>query len=580
MFFPTRFALSNRRIISFAASGSRTIPFALARRLLLSLAGLVLCAAVLFVPGRAQDLSGASGFTVAGTVLNSATGQPIARAEVILNHDQAQLTGGDGTFSFDHVPSGSATLSIRRPGYIGFGRPAGGFARGFESGLAEVGAPRRILVGPEMPPLTYRLIPLAAISGHLTLSTADPADDIQVRLFHREIENGRPRWTLVDTEKTRSDGSWRAAGLPAGRYMVQADASLNQPGDPDNSQVPVFGFPALYYPGVTDAGSAGVLILTPGQQAQADMTLVRQRFFPVTIAVQGIPDTPTSFEIADSSGRSAGLPVHYEFRTGIAHAIAPNGSWTLIARAFGETMRFGRTDFQVAGAPVTLAVSVAPVPPIPVIVNRDFTNAADSSQPSGRWGWSNLTLLPADDFAAGGSILSVHSEDGARMEIGISQPGKFWARTDSPGSTYVASVTSGGTDLATMPLTITPGSAPEPIEVTLRNDPGTIAGKVDMTAPGAGGGPGEVPQIWIYAIPLFPTTGHMPEAPLRDNGQFSLGDLVPGSYRVVACDTQQAIDFHSQDALAAWSGKGQVVTVDPNGTANVELTVIHGGVSE
>ncbi|MFZ0630854.1 MAG: carboxypeptidase-like regulatory domain-containing protein, partial [Acidobacteriaceae bacterium] len=85
--------------------------------------------------------------------------------------------------------------------------------------------------------------------------------------------------------------------------------------------------------------------------------------------------------------------------------------------------------------------------------------------------------------------------------------------------------------------------------------------------------------IWIYAIPLFPTTGHLPETALRDNGQFTLANLAPGSYRVVACDAAQEIDFHSQEGLAAWSGKGQVVTVDPNGTANVELTVIHGDVA-
>ncbi len=120
----------------------------------------------------------------------------------------------------------------------------------------------------------------------------------------------------------------------------------------ENSRAPVWGFPALYYPGVTDTGSAGVLILKAGQQAQADMTLVRQRFFPVTIAVRGMPHTPTSFEIADTGGRSTGLPVHFDFRTEIAHANVPNGSWTVIAHAFGATMRFGRADFQVASAPV------------------------------------------------------------------------------------------------------------------------------------------------------------------------------------------------------------------------------------
>ncbi|MGA8528743.1 MAG: carboxypeptidase-like regulatory domain-containing protein [Acidobacteriaceae bacterium] len=533
---------------------------------------------------QAQDLSDASGFTVAGTVLSAASGQPIARAEVILGNEQAQLTTNDGTFSFDHVPAGNTTLSIRKPGYMGFGALSGDVIHTFGSGSAsrESGPPRRILVGPEMPTLTFRLTPLAAVSGHLTLSTADPADQIRISLFRREFQDGRARWSVAAVTQTRSNGSWRAANLDPGRYMVLTSAAIDGPSDPERSEAPIWGFPALYYPGVTDVGSAGVLILKAGQQAQADMTLVRQRFFPVTIAIHGMPDTPTSLEIADTGGRPTGLPVHLDARSQIAHANVPNGSWTLIARAFGATLRFGRTDFQVAGAPVSLTVSVAPVPPIPVIINREFTPSADGSLPSSRWGWVNLALLPADDSVVGG-VSSMHpaeGSDGTRYEIGIFQPGSFWVRTANPDSTYVASVTSGGADLATTPLTVMPGSPSPPIEVTLRNDAGTIAGTIDNRSPGAAGGAGEQPQVWIYAIPLFPTTGHLPETSLRDNGQFALANLAPGSYRVVACDAPQEIDFHSTEGLAAWSGKGQVVTVDPNGAANVELPVIHGDGSQ
>lgn len=516
-------------------------------------------------------------------MLNAATGQPIARAEVFLGENQAQLTGGDGSFSFDHVRAGSVSLSVRKPGYVGFGGPGmggAGFAGGGFYGVTPPAAPpRHILVGPEIPSLTFRLMPLASISGRLTLSTADPADDIRVSLFRRELENGRPRWSLVEMEKTRSDGSWRAADLPAGRYLVQAEASIDGPNDPENSQVPVYGFPAMYYPGVTDGGSAGELILKPGQQVQADMTLVRQRFFPVTIAVRGMPETPTSFEVTDAGGRSTGLPVQYDVRSGIARANVPNGSWILLARAFGQTIRFGRADFQVAGVPVSLTVAVGPVPSITVDVIRDFATTADNLQ----WGPGNLSLLSADDFAADSGLRWLQSKESGnetRYEIGIFQPGKFWASTLNPGSAYVASVTSGGTDLATAPLTLAAGTQPAPIEITLRNDPGTIAGKVDSSSPGASGNSGEQPQVWIYAIPLFPTTGRLPEAPLQGNGEFTLPNLTPGTYRVVACDAQQEIDFHSQDGLAAWSGQGEVVTVDPNGTANVELTVIHGGASE
>jgi hypothetical protein len=80
--------------------------------------------------------------------------------------------------------------------------------------------------------------------------------------------------------------------------------------------------------------------------------------------------------------------------------------------------------------------------------------------------------------------------------------------------------------------------------------------------------------VWIYAIPLFSTTTLRDVMPNSD-GHFSLYAMAPGSYRVVACDAQQDIDFHSAEGLAAWAGKGQTVTVDPGGTASVELDAVH-----
>ena len=193
-------------------------------------------------PAHGQDLSDAAGFTVAGTVLNTATGQPVARAEVILGNDQAQLTTNDGSFSFDRVPAGSISLSIRKPGYLGFGG-AGMGGRGYAGGgfrnvgsRASSGPPRLIVAGPQMPSLTVRLTPLAAISGHLILSTSDPAEDIRISLFRRELLNGRAHWSISAATQTRSDGSWRVANLPPGRYMVLTSASIDGPNDLENSQ--------------------------------------------------------------------------------------------------------------------------------------------------------------------------------------------------------------------------------------------------------------------------------------------------------------------------------------------------------
>ena len=62
---------------------------------------------------------------------------------------------------------------------------------------------------------------------------------------------------------------------------------------------------------------------------------------------------------------------------------------------------------------------------------------------------------------------------------------------------------------------------------------------------------------------------------LQASGQFTIPNLAPGSYRVIACDSPQEIDFHSAEGLAAWAGKGQTVTVEAGGTTSADLDILH-----
>lgn len=529
--------------------------------------------------GHAQENAAAeaAGYEVRGTVVNSATGQPVPRALVDLNEQYAMLTGGDGQFSFDDIPAGMYMVTVRKPGFRGFGNNAQEFnMRGALPVRSR--APRRIQVGPDMPALTFRITPEATIMGTVTLSTADPADGIQVMLYRRELQNGHSRWAEAGVAKTRSDGSFRIPGLLPGTYIAYTQASLDRPQAGTNAAGPVFGYPAVYYPGVTDTSAAGMLTVGAGQQVEADFTLTRQQFFPVTALVRSADEEmATDFQILDSGGRLTWLPARFDRQTQLVHAAVPNGTWTLQAHAYGHNQGWGRTEFQVAGAPVTFAISLVPVPRIPVIIHRDFTASNSADQPANSHAGMNLYLTPADEVgtgAMGGNMMPSHNNDGT-WELNVLQPGRYWAIVDPYPPAYVSSITMGGLDLAANPVVVSPGSSLAPIEVTLRDDPGSIAGQVNLRDQAAPGSAGEQQQIWIYAIPLFPSAGDVQNLMPSDTGQFTFYHVAPGSWRVVACDSEQDIDSHSPEGLAVWAGKGQTVTVDPGGTANVQLDVIH-----
>jgi TonB-linked SusC/RagA family outer membrane protein len=84
------------------------------RRLLLSLAGALLCAAASLTPVGAQQPTG----TITGQVIDSATRQPLGGVNVVVEGTElGAITREDGTFSIIGVPAGTHTLRARRIGY-------------------------------------------------------------------------------------------------------------------------------------------------------------------------------------------------------------------------------------------------------------------------------------------------------------------------------------------------------------------------------------------------------------------------------------------------------------------------------
>jgi Carboxypeptidase regulatory-like domain len=541
---------------------------------LLALAGPVaLCAQDTSAPGAS--------YSTHGTVVNSITGQGVPHALVTLNEDFAVMTDGDGQFSIDNVPQGVYFASVTKPGYLGIGPQhnsmAGAFPR--RAVRSQVTAPQPIQVGPDMANLTLRMTPAASIVGQIALSTADQADGIHISLFRRSMHFGHVEWEMAGTARSRSDGTFRIGGLPPGHYLLSTQASLDSPDPNEASGQPIWGYPPAYYPGVTDPGAAGVIALAAGQQSEADITLTRQQFFPVTAVIHTADmQMPGEFELFDMGGHPTGLSAHYDNRRGLAHANLPNGSWVMQGRNFGREMTWGRVEVHVASAPVTVAITMQGVPHIPVDIQREFSSSAT---PNISGSGLNLVLASAEPFGmgtTGGGLGVVPGSNGTAFQVNLAEPGRFWVEAFPSGPTYVSSITSGGVDLASTPLVIDPGSPPPPIDVTLRDDVGSITGQLNISttnAPGTTPAASQNAQLVVYAIPQFPFPGQLPQTSVRADGTFTFNNLAPGSWRMVACDTPQEIDYHSPEGLAAWTGKGQTATVDAGGTAHVTLDVTH-----
>lgn len=594
-------------LLNLAGSGPRVCSAAT------SAGALALACALALAPPPlgAQQPTTQQTYTVHGTVLDSATHQPIARALVVTAQNDGVLTDNDGRFELS-LPAGGAQLSVRRPGYISPDAMTGAYAQ------------YRVQVGANTPEITLYLAPLGLIIGHVTLSTADQADGIQVMAYSRGIVNGRRQWEMRGMAKTNGEGIFRIAGLRPGDYLLYAQPPryLDEPFRPGAKS---YGYSSAYYPGVTDISEAGILTLAAGQKAEANFALVRQPFYSVTVMMpQGIV-RGVGLQVHDAGGQTVFFPEHLNPQQGVAQFNMPDGRYFIDAhsrvgdpRGSGfsgpagmQMQSYGRVDFTVSGAPISgLNLTLLPLHAILVDVQKNFN--APPAEPNsgailrrgaitggGEGAGINLTLIrAAEPFNQASPWTALRpvpgADDGSSFELENVSPGLYWVEA-SPGTGYVSSITSGDKDLAREPLTVGPGGASAPIEITLRNDYGSIAVRAVSTgqpsaAPGANGGAalGEQQQVYVYAIPLFATssswipTTSFPLYGIQSGRQFTIHQLPPGKYCVVAFDAPQEIAFHTPEDWAKYADEGQTVTVQAGGALSVEPHLIqaNGAVGE
>jgi hypothetical protein len=522
----------------------------------------------------AQDAPEA--YPVRGVVLNSITRQPIARVLVDANSD-AGLTNNEGRFELN-LHGDFAQITVRRPGYNSSGR----------NGM------HAVKVGANTPDLTFYLTPDASITGNVTLSSGDEAGGIRFMAYRRRTVNGYPSWMVQGQGITNSEGVFRFENLEApATYVVCGMPSHDRVGAVARGETS-FGYPSICYPETGDFSAANLLAVSAGQQAQLEISLSRQAFYPVSFAVKNVPSGQgIGVQIYDQSGRAVDSSTRWNAERKMAEVDLPNGHYYAEAQFGGKPPGYGRVDFTVANGPViALNMVMLPLHPVQVEIHKDFTANASNGQQGGPGPAAiniegpplqdfnpglDLVLEPAGEFAMGmqGGLRHVDgSSDNSLFEIDNVMPGRYRVQA-TPFQSYVYSMTSGGVDLAREPLVIGPGSTTVPIQITLRNDGGQISGTVSSSSSVAGSPSGwdvgELAAIFVYAIPQFPTSSQIPQAFVQNSGKFTIPDLLPGSYRVVAFDALQEIDTSDAQQLSRLTAKGQTVTVEAGGTASVQL---------
>ena len=226
------------------------------------------------------------GFRIAGTVVNSLTGQAVPGASVAIaptsegtdrDISKSVTTAADGKFSFTGLSQGKFSLMAT--------------ARGFALQYFEHHDPfaTAIAVGPDLDSdhLVFRLQPDASIEGQVTDENNDPVQNALVRLFQTTTEEGQQKTVPINQAQTDDLGEYRIGHLAPGTYYLSVSArpwyaqnfsprKTNPDADARAAQDAAaldVTYPLTFYGGSTDSASATPLQLTAGEKTTADIAL-------------------------------------------------------------------------------------------------------------------------------------------------------------------------------------------------------------------------------------------------------------------------------------------------------------------
>jgi Carboxypeptidase regulatory-like domain len=539
----------------------------------------------------AQLAASAAGYPVRGTVVNSITGEAIrgALVQIYSNRQRSVLTGGDGTFQFADVPAGTVNLNVQKPGFFT---------------LQAIQSPRAqaafAISGPDQAPVVVKLVPEGVISGHISGDGGEPVESFPMQLLVERVENGRRTRAMFRGGQTNDEGEFRIAELSPGKYFVFLGPSF-QPEwvFPQSSQQGARGYPAAFYPGVSDIGAANPVEVAAGQHVELNVDLASQPFHRISGTVSGyVQNAGVNFQVTNATGQQMPAGFRFDQRSGTFQTVwLPAGTYTLTAEMQEPDGR--RTYFASQGVNLTsdltgIHLHLLPNLSIPVRFRVEQTRS-DSSAPDvqifvsggraqglqrlqGMPSPARVELTPQNEAFSQQRRFSQAEEKDSSIEIPNVPPGVYSVQIFPTGPYYVESARSGSLNLLEQNLTVAPGSAVEPIAIVLRDDFASLEGSVALGAENASAMVIAIPeggQQQIRNVDIVRPSASFDA--LRSGAVFEMPQLAPGTYKVLAVDRADDFEYGNPEVLQKYASKGREISLLPNQQAKIELELVHIG---
>ncbi len=518
-------------------------------------AAAMVAAALLAAASLAQSPAG--GYRIAGRVVNAVTGEPVPRATVSVqaeedNHLMATaVSDAEGNFAVSGLAAGKYPLTASR--------------RGFRTAYYD--APEEfntaIVTGPgqDTAHLVCQLAPGAVIYGTVTGDGGDPAENANVLLFRRDPAAPGRRPAQLEGVMTDDTGAYEFSGLAEGEYYVAVKAEVwyavrSVPGAAADNSLDV-AYPVTFFDSTADEASATPLVLEAGTRQQADIVLHAVPALHLKMSSPNLkPNEGIGIELRQSV---FGLEYPLPFET----LTVGNEAWI-------DGLAPGQYELSSTNPPRTMEVDVSSS-------TESDPESGTPSQPVGG------TVRMADGSAPGELNLVLSPLEGGRNRLeAVARQGQFHFDAVPPGEWTLEAYRAGNSfqSLFVISLSVS-GSASEASQFTVRDRPLTVAAtlssvqtRVDGFArSGAKGTAGAMVMLVPVPAPRDPAVYR---ALLRrdqsdSDGSFSLRDVAPGHYLVIAVSGGWKLDWRDRGVIARYLSSGVAVTIGAQAGGAVRL---------
>jgi len=496
---------------------------------------------------------------VDGVVTNSATGDPVKKANVILQGTAryTAVTDAAGHFHIDNVTPGQYQPMATKDGFIpplGDRWPAG-------AKLVSVAEEQ------EVKDLVVKLVPLATVNGRVLDEDGDPMMGAQVQALRYVYRQAGTRQLQPAGFASSNDlGEFQLLDLEPGRYYfrVTVQRRMSRHASKTRSAAPEQAYPDTYYPGAAQPAQATAAQLAPGAQlTNIDFRLRKTAAYRVRgKIVDGRTGQPVH-----TRGMFQVMPRDRSFFGGGSFVpIQQDGTFAARGVVSGSYLVSGQTEGLNCEQPVNVAdqdvddVMLVCNPPLQL----SGTIRVDGTPPA-NIGTMQVNLMAADN--RGGASNAADKDGNFSMQI---LPGVYQAQVFGAAGVYVKSMHFGDQDVSGGQIDLTQQTSGA-LNIVLGTDVAEIQGTVqnENGEPAAGA-----------VITIWPDEQHQGRLDMHhqlvsdQSGKFDYQDFAPGEYKAIAWESGDPEMLGSQEFRKEFESKAAPVSVQPGGHSSVQLKVV------